>query len=145
MSPGDPRARSRFAAAPVARLATVRPDGSPHVVPVTFALTTAGDEDSIVFAVDHKPKSSNKLQRLVNIAVEPRVSFLVDRYEDAWSELWWVRVDGLARVLDDAVEADARETALDSLAAKYPQYRDIRPAGPVVRTRITRWVDWAYC
>lgn len=111
---------------------------------MTFALTTAEDEDIIVFAVDHKPKSTNQLQRLVNIAVEQRVSFLVDRYEEAWSELWWVRVDGLARVLDDAVDADAREAALDALAAKYAQYRDIRPAGPVVSTRITGWVDWAY-
>lgn len=133
--------RSRFAEAPVARLASVRPDGSPHLVPVTFALL---DEEQIVFAVDHKPKSTNDLQRLANIAAEPRVSFLVDRYDDDWTELWWVRADGLARVLDDATEGDARETALDALAAKYRQYRDVRPAGPVVCTRITRWSEWAY-
>lgn len=142
MSPAGTAARARFAAAPVARLASVRPDGSPHVVPVTFALSTAGDE--VVFAVDSKPKSTTHLQRLANIASEPRVSLLVDRYEDDWSDLWWVRVDGLARVLDDATEPDAREAALDALQAKYPQYRDARPAGPVVLTRITRWVEWAY-
>ena len=133
--------RSRFAEAPVARLASVRPDGSPHLVPVTFALL---DEEQIVFAVDHKPKSTNDLTRLANIAAEPRVSFLVDSYDDDWTELWWVRVDGLARVLDDATEGDARATALDALAAKYRQYRDVRPAGPVVSTEITRWVEWAY-
>lgn len=137
-------ARSRFAAAPVARLATVRPDGAPHLVPVTFALLLDGDEDRLVFAVDSKPKSTIHLQRLANIEAEPRVSFLVDRYDDDWSQLWWVRVDGLARVLDDVTEADARETALDALAAKYRQYRDVRPAGPVVRTRITRWAEWTY-
>jgi PPOX class probable F420-dependent enzyme len=133
--------RSRFAEAPVARLASVRPDGSPHLVPVTFALL---DEEQIVFAVDHKPKSTNDLTRLANIAAEPRVSFLVDSYDDDWTELWWVRVDGLAHVLDDATEGDARATALDALAAKYRQYRDVRPAGPVVSTEITRWVEWAY-
>jgi len=133
--------RSRFAEAPVARLASVRPDGSPHLVPVTFALL---DEEQIVFAVDHKPKSTNDLTRLANIAAEPRVSFLVDSYDDDWTELWWVRVDGLARVLDDATEGGQRETALDALAAKYRQYRDVRPAGPVVSTEITRWVEWAY-
>ena len=135
-------ARSRFAAAPVARLASVRPDGSPHLVPVTFALL--GEDDRIVFAVDHKPKSTIDLQRLANIAAEPRVSFLVDHYDDDWTALWWVRVDGVARVLDDATEGGPRETALDALAAKYRQYRDVRPAGPVVSTQITRWVEWAY-
>jgi PPOX class probable F420-dependent enzyme len=131
---------SRFAAAPVARLATVRPDGSPHVVPVTFALSVDGDQ--IVFAVDSKPKSTTALQRLANIAAEPRVSFLVDHYDDDWNQLWWVRADGVARQLDRDSEPDAREAALDALAAKYRQYRDVRPAGPVVRTRIRRWVDW---
>lgn len=137
-----PEALARFAAAAVARLATVRPDGSPHVVPVTFALSAAGDE--VVFAVDHKPKSTTDLQRLANIAAESKVSFLVDHYDDDWTQLWWVRVDGRARVLDDATEADARGAALDALAAKYRQYRDERPAGPVVCTRISRSVEWAY-
>lgn len=143
-------ARSRFAVAPVARMATVRPDGGPHVVPVTFALlhdgTGDGDADEgadqIVFAVDHKPKSTVHLQRLANLEAEPRVSFLVDRYDDDWTTLWWVRADGLARLLDDATDTDDLETALDALAAKYRQYRDMRPAGPVVCTRITRWVEW---
>ena len=31
-------AKARFASVPVARLATVRPDGSPHLVPIVFAL-----------------------------------------------------------------------------------------------------------
>jgi PPOX class probable F420-dependent enzyme len=134
--------RARFAAAQVARLATVRPDGSPHLVPVTFAFST--DEDEVVFAVDSKPKSTTQLQRLRNIAAEPRVSFLVDHYDDDWSQLWWARVDGVARILDDPTEPDAARAALDALAAKYQQYRDVRPAGPVVLTRITRWSGWTY-
>jgi PPOX class probable F420-dependent enzyme len=134
--------RARFAAAPVARLATVRPDGSPHLVPVTFALSPGGDE--VVFAVDSKPKTTTHLQRLANIAAEPRVSFLVDHYDDDWTQLWWVRVDGVARLLDEAAEAEARTSSLDALAAKYPQYRDVPPAGAVVVTRITRWSDWSY-
>lgn len=142
------RPRARFAAAPVARLASIRPDGSPHLVPVTFALLpdagNVGGDARIVFAVDAKPKSTIHLQRLANIAAEPRVSFLVDRYDDEWSELWWVRADGRARVLDEATEMDAIGTALDALAAKYPQYRGARPAGPVVSTVVTRWVEWAY-
>jgi PPOX class probable F420-dependent enzyme len=138
-----PTPQSRFAAASVARLATIRPDGSPHLVPVTFAVLPDGDQ--VAFAVDAKPKSTQHLQRLANIAAEPRVSFLVDCYDDDWTQLWWVRADGVARVLDDATtEADLRAAALDELAAKYPQYREARPAGPVVCTGITRWSDWSY-
>ncbi len=149
MSPaGAGGPRSRFAAASTATLATVRPGGAPHLVPVTFALLpdwgAAGDADAVVFAVDSKPKSTMHLQRLRNVGAEPRVSFLVDRYDDDWTQLWWVRADGVARVLDDRTDADARDTALDALAAKYRQYREVRPAGPVVSTTITRWAEWMY-
>lgn len=140
--PDRPTPRSRFAAGSVARLATIRPDGSPHLVPVTFAVLPDGDQ--LAFVVDAKPKSTQHLQRLANIAAEPRVSFLVDCYDDDWTQLWWVRVDGVARLLDGDSQPDAASAALDALAAKYPQYREARPAGPVVCTRITRWSEWSY-
>ena len=71
-------ARARFAAASVARLATVRPDGAPHVVPVVFAL----DGNTMWLVVDEKPKRRRELQRLVNVRAEPRVSLHVDRYDE---------------------------------------------------------------
>ena len=76
--------RSRFASARVARLATLQPDGSPHLVPVTFAV----DGDALAFAVDAKPKTTQRLQRIRNIERDPRVSLLVDEYADDWSRLW---------------------------------------------------------
>ena len=129
--------RRRVAGAPVARLATVRPDGSPRLVPVTFALL----EELLCFAVDEvKPKRDPRLARLDDIARDPRVTLLVDHYEDDWAALWWVRVDGTA-----AVHADGalRERALDALAAEYPPYRVARPAGPVVVITPGRWSGWA--
>jgi PPOX class probable F420-dependent enzyme len=90
-------ARRRFAASPVARLATVRPDGTPHLVPVVFALVG----DVVTTAVDHKPKRSTSLQRLANLRAEPRCSLLVDHYDDDWTRLWWARADGRAEVVDD--------------------------------------------
>ena len=62
-------------------------------MPVTFAVLG----DIIVIAIDHKPKRSMNLKRLRNIADNPRVSLLVDRYDDDWSQLWWVRADGRRR------------------------------------------------
>lgn len=126
--------RRRFASARVATLGTVGPHG-PHLVPIVFAV----DGDRLFTAVDHKPKTTTRLQRLANIAAEPRVSVLVDHYDDDWERLWWVRVDGMARVLapDDVVAEP-----LNLLADKYRQYRERRPAGPVVAVSIERWTGW---
>ena len=120
----------------VAHLATTRPDGGPHIVPITFAL----EADQIVHMIDHKPKSTTRLQRLVNIAANPRASLLVDHYNDDWARLWWVRVDGPARVIEEGAEWEA---ARASLAAKYHHYQDRPPQGPAVfiaMEKVTGWV-----
>ena len=132
----DPaEARALFVSAPVARLATVRPDGSPHVVSVCFAL--AGD--AIYTAVDDKPKATADLARLRHIAAEPRVALLADRYDDDWSRLWWVRVDGDAAVVESP---DERDRALAALAAAYLQYSERPPQGPVIAVRPRRFQGW---
>ncbi|TYB61527.1 TIGR03668 family PPOX class F420-dependent oxidoreductase [Nonomuraea sp. PA05] len=127
---------ARFAAQRVARLARLAPDGTPRVVPITFAIL----DGDVVTAVDHKPKTTTDLARLRDIQANPAVSVLADHYEDDWTRLWWVRADGLARVLDGGEE---RERALDALVAKYAQYRERRPAGPVVLVEVTRWSEWS--
>src|SRR5215471_10781774 len=119
-------ARRRFAAAAVARLATLTPGGAPHLVPVTFAV----DGDVIYSAVDAKPKTTTRLARLRNIAAEPRVAMLADHYEADWDRLWWARADGTATVL---TEPGAMAAPLALLARRYPQYRVRPPAGPVIR------------
>ena len=118
----EDEARARLAAARVARLATAGLDGQPHVVPVTFAV----DGDRIYTAVDHKPKSTTRLQRLRNIQAHPRVALLADHYADDWAQLWWVRADGQAAVLDDMAGLAG---PLRLLAARYPQYAAQPPAG----------------
>jgi PPOX class probable F420-dependent enzyme len=128
--------RRRVGFSPVARLATVRADGHPHVVPVCFAV----DDNRIVSVVDHKPKSTSLLRRLDNVRAHPAVSLLVDHYDDDWTRLWWVRVDGTAIVRDGGTE---HESAIDLLAAKYAQYRDLRPVGSVLEITALRWQGWS--
>jgi PPOX class probable F420-dependent enzyme len=106
-------------------------------VPFVFAV----DGDSLVSAIDHKPKRSNDLRRLANIAENPHVAVLADEYSDDWDRLWWVRADGAARVLDAA--SPEAERALDRLAARYGQYQDRRPAGPVMVIEVQRWSGWS--
>lgn len=111
--------------------------GRPHVVVVTFAVSG----DLVVTAVDHKPKTTERLARLRHVAANPRVSLLVDAYDDAnWSRLWWARADGTARVLAEPAD---RTDPVDWLVAKYPQYGEIRPAGPVIQVTVERWSGWA--
>jgi len=131
----DATMRRRVEAARSARLATIAPDGGPHLVPVVFAL----DGPLVWIAVDDKPKRSRDLARLRNIRATPRVSLLVDHYEEDWSRLWWVRLDGDAQVLPPS----GWSRPLDLLRAKYSQYDAAPPAGPVIEIRVSTWRGWA--
>jgi PPOX class probable F420-dependent enzyme len=118
--------------APVARLATVDRQGRPHVVPICFVV----DGDTLYTSVDEKPKRTQRLKRLENIEANPRVEVLIDHYEDDWSKLWWVRLRGSARIVEDP-------RAVELLAAKYPQYRERPPRGPVIAVTIEERSEWA--
>jgi PPOX class probable F420-dependent enzyme len=128
--------RERVAAARVARLATLDPDGRPHLVPIVFALA----DETLYSAVDAKPKRSRTLRRIENARERPDVTVLVDEYDDDWRRLWWVRLRGHARVLDGGEEA-AR--ALELLVEKYEQYRAAPPGPPVLAVDIVEWRGWA--
>ena len=109
----------RLTAARVAYLATVRTDGRPHIVPIVFAAATDGDVRTIYSIADPKPKSGLDLLRHRNIAANPAVSVLADAYDESWERLWWVRADGIGRVVEDGPD---RDHTLRLLLAKYPQY-----------------------
>jgi PPOX class probable F420-dependent enzyme len=134
MDSGD--LRQRLADSSVAVLATVSADGSPHAVPICFAL----DGSVMYFAIDHKPKRTAGLKRLHNIASNPSVAVLVEHYEHDWNRLWWVRVDGKAHVVGDREEF-AR--AIELLVDRYMQYRGQEPQGPVVAIAIERISGWS--
>jgi PPOX class probable F420-dependent enzyme len=133
-------ARDRFLEARVACLATAGAGGRPHLVPVTFAACRDGEGEALVFAVDHKPKTTSDLIRLANIRANPAVCLLVERWSEDWSQLWWARADAAAEITEDA---EFRAAALVALAARYPPYRNRPPEGPVVRIRVERWSGWS--
>lgn len=128
-------ARERLAAARIARLATAGNDRQPHLVPVTFAV----DGEQIYIAIDHKPKTTVNLRRLRNIRENPKVTILADHYTEDWAALWWARADGHATIVEDDRR---RDHPLDVLAAKYEQYRQMRPAGPVIVIDAANWTGW---
>ena len=132
--------RRRIRVARVARLATVTRDGRPHLVPCCFALDTgAGAREVVYSAVDAKPKSTNALRRLDNLRANAHAALLVDHYADDWSTLWWVRIDGEGRILEDGPE---RAAALEILTAKYPVYVEQPPPGAVIAIDVAGWRAW---
>ncbi|WP_280267818.1 TIGR03668 family PPOX class F420-dependent oxidoreductase [Nocardia wallacei] len=136
---GDEEALGRFRGARVARLATVSEAGQPHLVPVTFAM--APESTEVVIAIDHKPKTTTNLRRLRNIEADPRVSILADAYDEDWTRLWWVRLDGTARILTATPD---RAAPLRWLTTKYPQYQHNSPQGPIISITPRSISAWSY-
>jgi PPOX class probable F420-dependent enzyme len=117
-------------------LGVTDPEGRPRVLPVTFAV----HDGAVWSAVDHKPKrvEGRDLARVRWLRERPGAAFTVDRYDDDWEQLAWVQVVGTATVL----EAAGHGAAVDALAARYPQYRERRPDGPLLRLDPERVLWW---
>ena len=135
-TPTPEEQRALVAAARVARLATLRADGTARLVPITFVLL----DGLVCSAVDEvKPKRSTRLARLDDVRRDPRAAVLVDHYAEDWTQLWWVRIDGEAAVHEAGELADRARAAL---AAKYAPYAADPPGGPVVVLTPRRWAGW---
>jgi len=131
---------------PVARLATLRPDGAPALVPVVFARSGV----RLWLPVDGKPKreraAAPELARVANIRRDARVALLLDQYEADWSGLWWLRLDGAAEAVGEG--APGFGAALAALGKKYPQYAHtpaLRPEAPptLIAFSPRRTTSWA--
>jgi PPOX class probable F420-dependent enzyme len=127
-----------IAAHRVGRLATVSPSQEPHIVPVVYAY----DGEHVYVVLDEKPKSlpPPRLKRVRNIESNARVSLLIDEYDEDWSKLAWVRIDGIARILS---HADTTTRAIELLRAKYSQYRKMELTDkPVIEITIKKKAHW---
>jgi len=140
-----PTERALLAEARRATLATVAPDGMPRLVPICYAVHP---EDAVLHvAIDDKPKRSSdphRLARVRDIAADPRVSVLVDRWDETWSRLAWLRCEGLASLLEPgADDGDERTAAIAALRARYPAYAGHHlEAALLLRIEITRTSSW---
>ena len=122
----------------VAHLATADRGAVPHVVPVCFAV--AGG--TLYITIDEKPKRrpATALKRLKNIAENPAVAVIVDRYDEDWARLGWVMLRGRAEILREGQE---HQDAQDLLRARYPQLAAMQIATyPVIAVRIERTTSW---
>ena len=125
-------------------LATIAPDGHARLVPICFSL----DEDRAVLwtPIDDKPKRAAAplaLARVRDLRADPRVTVLFDRWDEDWTRLAWMRVEGTAVVLEAEARAAERATAIAALRTRYPQYAGHRlESRPLIRISIDRVTDW---
>jgi PPOX class probable F420-dependent enzyme len=129
-------------------LATIREDGRPRLVPITYAIDQDGDAMVLYSALDEKPKSvgdMHELARVRDIAARPQVSVIADRWSEDWAELAWVRLDGTASLLEPADPAAVAEhrRAVGLLRARYAQYAGQRlEERPILRVAVERVSNW---
>lgn len=122
----------------VAHLATADANGVPHVVPVCFAIVG----DTLYMAIDEKPKrkTDRPLKRLRNIAENPAVAIVADRYDEDWTRLGWIMLHGTAEILLEGME-HARAQA--RLRMRYPQLNDMKIESlPVIAVRLESASSW---
>jgi PPOX class probable F420-dependent enzyme len=121
----------------VAHLATADRRAIPHVVPVCFALS----QGTLYITIDEKPKRHPlALKRLRNIAENPVVAVVVDRYDEDWSRLGWVMLRGRAEILTEGSE---HRDAQALLRSRYPQLQAMQLARyPVIAIRVERTTRW---
>lgn len=135
----DPASRPLVESARVAHLATADQYSRPHAMPIVFVF----EGDHLYFPLDRKPKREDDwhmLRRVRNLETNGRVSIIVDHYEEDWTRLAWVLLEGVATIVETGAERDAAATAL---AGKYAQYRGGALDGrPVVRVTVERTVSW---
>jgi PPOX class probable F420-dependent enzyme len=128
---------------------TLAADGRPRPVPIAYAFRDEADGLTLYSALDEKPKSvadPRALARVRDIGTRPRVAVLVDRWDEDWSRLAWLRLEGTATVLERPTDRSAGEhsLAVDLLRARYEQYARHRlEERPVIRIAVGRISGWS--
>jgi PPOX class probable F420-dependent enzyme len=136
--------RAFLASARRAVLATIDPAGRPRLVPVCFVVEA--DAPVLWTPLDEKPKATDDphaLARVRDILARPTVSLLVDRWDEDWTRLAWLRAYGRAALAEP--ESAGRVAAIEALRERYPQYEthglEWRPLIRVSLERVTSWGD----
>jgi PPOX class probable F420-dependent enzyme len=124
-------------------LVTLAPDGRPRPVPICYAFVEIAS--LVVYtALDDKPKrreDPTTLARVRDIVEDPRISLVADRWDEDWSNLGWVRLDGRATLV--AFDDPRHPAAVDALRSRYPQYEDHRlEARPIIEIGVERITSW---
>jgi PPOX class probable F420-dependent enzyme len=131
-------------------LATMGADGRPRLVPICYVVGEEADalgRTLLYSPLDEKPKRSRdprQLQRVRDLLVLPAATVLVDRWDEDWTRLGWIRCYGVGELIEpEPRELEEHAAAIAALRRKYPQYevQDLEKR-PMLRIRIDRVVSW---
>lgn len=131
---GPPEAYASLLRARRGYLGTNGSDGTADVVPVCF--TWAGE--AIWIPVD---PGASLLSRRRSAEGGPKVTFMVDRWDEDWSRLSWLVAKGRVTVLNDQDDEEYGRS-MAALESKYPQYLSNPHEGPIVRLDVEEWTGW---
>ena len=136
--------RAFLASARRAVLATIAPDGQPRLVPICFVVDDV--QPTLYTPIDDKPKRDDDplaLARVRDIAADPRVTVLVDHWDEDWTRLAWLRAEGRASLIAPGESPAEHAAAVAALRAKYPQYATHRlEERPIIRIELDRLIGW---
>ncbi len=130
MEPLPEAVKEFVAAARVCRIASVRPDGEPHVIPVCPVF----DGESTVYVDIGKRYTTAAALR-----ADPRIAVLIDEYDDNWALLKGV----LLRCRVEEAMGEELDRAWAIIREKFPQYKPIgwKPR-LTLALRIHDWRQW---
>ncbi|MCZ6501524.1 MAG: hypothetical protein O6945_03305, partial [Gammaproteobacteria bacterium] len=128
-----------------ARLSTLNVDGSPHQIPIVFTWHAG----CFWSPIDGKPKQKVQPTRVQNAIANPVASLLIDKYDDDWTQLWWIRAD-LEITVVQLDEADTETLKIvrqvkTKLEEKYLQYGStpvLREPATILAMRPTALTSW---
>jgi PPOX class probable F420-dependent enzyme len=143
----EPAERAFLESARTATLATIAPDGGPRLVPVCFIVGDDAHGRPVIYTpLDEKPKEATDPRRLArarDISRDPAVALLVDHWSEDWSKLGWLRLGGLATLLEPVDSPEEHAAGLAALLEKYPQYATHRlEERPLIRVEVVSGRSW---
>jgi PPOX class probable F420-dependent enzyme len=127
----------------VARLATIDSEFKPHLVPVVFVF----DDNHFFIPIDEKRKTAKpeKLKRVRNIQHNPNVALLIDHYDEDWTKLAFVMIQGEASVASKKEENIQVRQAYKKLMTKYVQYQKVGVGEMCIIIKPKKVASWGYC
>ena len=132
--------RKLFDEVRIAHLATADASATPHVIPICFVY----DDPFTYSVIDEKPKQclAINLKRVRNILANPKVSLILDHYEEDWTKLWYLLVIGRAELLESGIE---HQKAIKLLRKKYPQYQHMRIQDRlIIKIETIKLINWSH-
>ena len=127
-------------------LATVDAKGRARALPVCFVVDDHVGGLQLLIPLDDKPKSiddKHGLARVRDIERQPEVSLLVEHWDEDWSKLVWLRLNGHATLLEPDEVSQVYPEVVERLRAKYPQYatHDLE-SSPMISIDVERVISW---